>query len=842
MAFKDNAWLQTQCVTLATITLADPDGVRDSGYTSDPGASPVLRFCDAPAPYTYDSNIYYPGILSWTGMMSGSAFSGRRSDADGTLVLATNRYVWQKKGAAAPAETSEYQVRLGALMRSYLWSGAAVVVTVIAEMPSGSQAAQQVFTGRIHDPSLTIDAMTFQCVEDKEYNRRKPDADGPANATSSTRWIVNDTDYPDAPLDQVGKSMPLVYTDQPGFIESGDPSLCINPKYLRGLWPAIVSDNKYVVADYSVATLQAYHTTPTANAGPTLNTFMYVPELDTVAPMYNSGTGGATDAYHKEYWITDDNYAILYINPDRFVSKTADVTNVEYAFDGVDITYASLANDGTPADVNFLLSMPNLNALGKIIDLQAFVQLYPGTGVGGTDATVNGTFGIWDNAVSGYPVVGATNLTKANVRDGGFINGTAWGLSNVTATAIAPTIQNYRWAYDSGTVENPLTFRINITSSGATANVRACGIKVKFLPKNYSVTQVTNINEFRDRYHNGGDLDLHPGKGWFTRPNPNGSQFFFTADFAQVDDNSGDITGSADGGITSPPLIFKHFIWKMCSNGTYSSSNFRSSGFGSFATCVTDLATIATDTMCMRILEPMTPDELISRISSQTPLHIGRSMYDSKWYAVAYQQSPSSDKYFLDVDGSTNYKWKYTEDIIEGSVQVGFTPLDDCVNEVHVRAAPFSPTGQYTQEAWIGPSGSSDGDGGDFASRESVAAGSRDDLHIKGTISVDLPDLIWPQNAAYCQYLFDRYNRPRMTVSFTTGLRGIGLEPGMATLIDNEMQDYIPIPYYPGDGVGGGTAKEWDDVKFFVRDVSLVSGSGAGGAPFLVNVTLEEIR
>lgn len=200
----------------------------------------------------------------------------------------------------------------------------------------------------------------------------------------------------------------------------------------------------------------------------------------------------------------------------------------------------------------------------------------------------------------------------------------------------------------------------------------------------------------------------------------------------------------------------------------------------------------------------------------------------------------------MDRDGSTNYKWKYTEDMVDGSVRVGFTPIDECINEVHVRNAPFSPTNQYTKEAWVGPEGSDNSNGSRDESgagdREDQATGSRDDLHIKNSVTLDLPDLIWPLAADYRTYFFDRFSRPRLTISFTTGQRGIGLEPGMATLIDNELQDYIPVPYYPGDGVGGGTAKEWDDIIFFVRDVELVSGSGAGGAPFLVNVTLEEIR
>jgi len=481
MAFKDSSWLQADAVTLVTVSLADPDGVRDTAYTTDPGASPTLRFCDRAEPYTYDSDIYYPGILSWDGRMAGSAFSGRKSDADGTLILANSRYVWQQKGAAAPTETAQYQVKLAAMMRSYLWAGALVVVTVIAELPSGAQVYQQVFYGRIHDISLGIESIQLQCVEDKEYNRRKPDADGPANATSSTRWMVNVTDYPNAPPDQIGKTMPLVYSDQTGLLESGR-CLAVSPKNLTGLWPGIISDVKYDVTNDRTAILQAFHTGPVAIATANCQPYVYVPELDTVAPIYSAGSSGVSpDGYHYEYGMRSDSYGKLYVNPDKFYSKTAGVTDVYKAFDGNYLTYAVLANTGS--DVNFQLKMPEGMNPGLLVDIVPFLYLSTGTGVGGTDADVNGTFGLWD--ITGAAYLGTSkNITKANVRDGGFIDGTTLAVSTSTGTSLNP-LRDYRWAWVSGSDEHALSFRVNISSSGATANVIACGIKAHFQPSGF---------------------------------------------------------------------------------------------------------------------------------------------------------------------------------------------------------------------------------------------------------------------------------------------------------------------------------------------------------------------
>jgi hypothetical protein len=230
---------------------------------------------------------------------------------------------------------------------------------------------------------------------------------------------------------------------------------------------------------------------------------------------------------------------------------------------------------------------------------------------------------------------------------------------------------------------------------------------------------------------------------------------------------------------------------------------------------------------------------MIERLSQQCPIAIYRSQMDNKWRFVAYQQSPSSDKYFTHPDGTT-YRWKYSEDMIDPTVS--FTPVEDCINEVHILYSMYAPTGQFTKDCWVGPSGSDTGIGSRDQNaaapnnREALAADSRDDYNVKGVLRLEC-DAVTQDSVARVlrDYYFDRYRRPRLVISFLVpGGRAETLESGMATIIDNELQDYIPCPWYPGPG---GSGKAWADLIFFVREIEMVSDTTG----VIRRVTLEEI-
>lgn len=309
------------------------------------------------------------------------------------------------------------------------------------------------------------------------------------------------------------------------------------------------------------------------------------------------------------------------------------------------------------------------------------------------------------------------------------------------------------------------------------------------------------------------------------------------------DDGSGTITGTADATITRPPWIFRHFTQLVCGE---SGSNFTTGAttFGSVDDAKTDLDTFSGSAMVAlyRILEPETPDDMAARFGAQMPIAFYKSVLDGKWKMPVYPTgSPRTAQKFLAPDGSTVYKWKVGEDFIADSAQASYTSVDSIINEVHVRYGLYVPTNTYKYDSWVGPSGSDDGTGtrdqnaGSPENRETICSNSKTYYGVKNAVSIDC-DLNPNDNVLAKRlrnYVIDRFNRPRLELKFSTPSRAIGLEPGMVTLVHNDLQDYLPLPWYPGPNA----RRNWDDMKFFVRDLSFECTAGQ----FPHTVTLEEI-
>jgi hypothetical protein len=855
MAFKDDNWqIGYHRFTICTVALADPDTVRDTTATSVLGASPTLRFCDDTRVRTYDSNDYYPGLLSFQTRHAGNVFSGRVSDADANLQLSTLRYFNQQRAGAAPQETDTYFVKLPQLLRNYLWDGATVTVLVVCERPDGTQTAQQIFKGQVRDPQFAEAGLDLWCVEDKEFNIARPDTDGPADASSNTRAIVNRTDHPDAPDEALGRSLPIVYSNRTAVIE-GSGGLAVSPQNLDGLWPTIVTNKRYSPAGESDAGRLATITVLCSSAGgtPSLPSrhFLFAPELSEVCHLTNSGTGGAESIYQIDWWLTTvpeaDSTAILYLKPEGLIAETSGVSDAGLSFDRRSDTYATIACSGSAEALD--LSIPFPSPLGEIVGSVAFIVLAAGgTGVdtGGGASSVNGDFGFWSVNDASYHYSLEGDLTKTRIESGGYFE--ADPLSSTQYDDSEWASWRFR-GLDGSSNAKPISFRARVSTSGATARVVAMGAQITFRPEGFQYIAPKTGRRFDISGRLVRNGPFRRGDVKEVTPDIAGARFYSGGGPTIKDNGSGTYTGTAGLAIVNPCHVFKHFTSAICGENV---NNFQgSTSFGSFSECADDLdaqtdalATNENWELVFRILEPQSPDEVRSRLQEHAPLSIFRSMYDNKWKALAYQQSPSSEKYFTDPNGN-NYKVKYTTDVLPGSVRVSKTPLSECVNEVHVRYGMYAPTGAFTRDAWVGPSGSDDGDGTRDQNttspnnREARAAGSRDDLNVKGTLTVEADGIASYYSALVLRnYLFDRLHRPRIVLTMDLGPRFIGLEPGMCLLVDNEMQDYEPVPWYPGDGVGSGTAKEWDDLIFFVRDLAITIQGGVS----IVSVTLEEIR
>lgn len=299
-----------------------------------------------------------------------------------------------------------------------------------------------------------------------------------------------------------------------------------------------------------------------------------------------------------------------------------------------------------------------------------------------------------------------------------------------------------------------------------------------------------------------------------------GSRYYCWTEETILDDGSGTYTGTASAPIVSPPAIARYLLTQIGFDTVTTYITTGASTFGSFTTAHTDInGLVSGDWECIaRYTQTQNVSDALNGLMYQAPIAFWRSQLDNMMKAQVYKTTPASQDYFQDLDSAT-YKWKYTEDMIAESVIVSTTPVDEIVNEVHVKFGIYAPTGEYMGDAWVGPSGSDDGTGtadeGGANDREDQAADSQTQFAIKNTLTIEADQIYLPAVAvALRNSIFDRFQRPRVVVQFDTWGRATTMDLHMNTLIHNELQDFIPVPKYPW----GGTAVEWDDLIFYVRE------------------------
>ena len=318
---------------------------------------------------------------------------------------------------------------------------------------------------------------------------------------------------------------------------------------------------------------------------------------------------------------------------------------------------------------------------------------------------------------------------------------------------------------------------------------------------------------------------------YLRRPDPTAYLYYNINDFngGMKDDGAGTITGSANAYISKPPDIWEHFV-RFAIGAGQPASDYASSGFGSFTQAVTDLDALTDNVTAgakwshfVSILAPITPWKLAEDLCTQAPMTFWRSMLDSQFKCAVYSEAPAAANYFLDPYGN-NYKWSYFEDMLKDSISVGFTPLDECVSEVRVEFDYYAPTGQYKKIAFVGPGNSDNGNGTRDQNsvapenREAHAASVRDDCGRSNPLIVQCPHIVQYEQALKLRnYLFDRFFRPRLLLQFDTWSRASTVEPNMATLVSNDLTDYLPCPKYPIYSA----PVNWDDMIFFVNSLSM---------------------
>jgi len=516
--FKERIWRPgTITYVAARITLSDPSTKRDSNYTTDPGASPVLYLSDKGQSEEAlttnprgrgvlygidgDGKHYQPLILDWGVQHQEIGDDGSITPASGLLILANKRVAWQQKRAGTTAESAQIFVKLSQLRSDYLWEGAAIELLLVTEqfdyspVAAGGAAVHDhksttIFSGIINTVKHNTRQMIIEMVEDQEWNRVVPDSEQPSGGLGPS--LITKDAYPSAPDEYVGACIPMVFSSR--GIDSGSTAQSshhnINPAHLDTLHPCVITAINPYSTHHTTVYMNKWSAHGAAAAADNQNLFIYYPD---------SGMVGEMDAYdswesttEKYYLLSNNGNAAMYIPANRAVSNTG-VTDPQKAIDGRGDTYAVVENGDT-----LDLSIPFIGPYGQITYLYTYVVLdVSSVGAGASGGTQNGEFGLWNGTTGAWHLptnnTGNKNpksITKSMITT----SGTYARISDAWATGAnewndpAQPFSAWRWEWSASGVRQSVYFRIRGLLAGTSLNVVAAGILIYYNPSQIAKT------------------------------------------------------------------------------------------------------------------------------------------------------------------------------------------------------------------------------------------------------------------------------------------------------------------------------------------------------------------
>jgi len=530
--FKQRDWRPgTFRFLVVKIKLTDPETARDSNYTTDPGASPILYLCDAGNIMTVDSSsghnrqqgaglfynvdwgvedgvdsgpdtqFYYPLIENWDVDFGSTGFGDDFTDATMSLSLINHRYVWQKAHADVALETDAMHVRLAQLQSDYLWSNAIITAALCTEQYDYDQDpadgtvdhthdSQRIFTGRIESVVVDDKRITITATEDKAWNKTFPDGERPTGGSGGS--IVTLVEYGSAPRQTVGSVIPMTFTRRgPSALFASFPHF-VSPYMLDGLTPAIATTwNGSTTVHLKLVgdKWDAWGVAPSTAGN------LYFIDLGDNLMATLIGSDGSTTTEHYTNFDHGDA-AIVPIACNRYNGTHNGATNQQRAIDGKVDTYASVTYSGGTGYVDYVV--PNTSNHGLIITFTTYC-VFDTTSVGGgaTDGTTCCEFGLWNtitndwalNEAGAGPVSAAganpRTLTKSQVNALGseIIVSQTWNKTAGSWNASDQPISRWSWEeFDGVDSAEPLLWRIQALTSGTTLNVIACGVRPGFYP------------------------------------------------------------------------------------------------------------------------------------------------------------------------------------------------------------------------------------------------------------------------------------------------------------------------------------------------------------------------
>jgi len=516
---KERIWRpSTIKYIVARITLSDPSTLRDSNYTTNPGANPVIYLSDKgqsenPASYAHgrgmlynvdgDTKHYQPLILDWIVTHQSLEDDGTLTPATGVLVLANKRIQWQKKRAGATAESDQIFVKLSQLRSDYLWDGAAIQILIATEQfdysanaSAGVQfhehAGQQIFKGIINKVRHTRGQVIIEMAENLLWDRTIADSEQPAGGLGPS--IITRKDYPNAPDNTIGSMIPMVFSRQNSSVAGGRYT-GYGPHTLDCLSPCVVTKVGASTQSSFRVFLNKWSAHGAVPISRTNELFLYHPDSGLLShfDLYSSNES-TTERYYNIENDIETGFVEIHIRADQYISDTL-VTSPTSACDGKADTYATIEN----GDI-LHLRIPQVGPYGPVRYLTSYV-IFDATsvGAGATNGTVNVKFGLWNDTLGNWhlptnnetPTKNPGVLTKSKLNNGytTYANSDYWyqaggGEWNDPKNAFSAW-RFGEWASSTGFREN-ISFRIQGVEAGCSAKVIAAGLALVYFPTRHA--------------------------------------------------------------------------------------------------------------------------------------------------------------------------------------------------------------------------------------------------------------------------------------------------------------------------------------------------------------------
>ncbi|MFA4972916.1 MAG: hypothetical protein WC683_09900 [bacterium] len=345
-----------------------------------------------------------------------------------------------------------------------------------------------------------------------------------------------------------------------------------------------------------------------------------------------------------------------------------------------------------------------------------------------------------------------------------------------------------------------------------------------------------------------------------------------------LDNDAGDVTGTADYNITGPPHIADCILRKWGNGVTGSDMVTAASQFGSFREVRDELQRWTIDNIStdlgwynnVTISQLTSIKAAIAALCAQAPFFVSRRN-DGLIYAGVYPVAQANADHFWYNDSAGNRVKIHPNSQHPGAADFGkpyavegftaaLTPSDEIFNRFTVNYRQFMPTGklesrQYVCEAdascilWEGssteeslPVGSATDLAGELGYNvATICAASQARYGLREMPEINL-DFVYGHvvATAFLNYLVRRYTNPRIVFSCQGGIEFSDLCPGHIIRISNDMNYEATRPDYinqPAKLAGWNTTGATGVADYLVNSVRLLPASGS----FSVEFSAEQI-